>query len=130
MPNAGRKMWLCGDIFASREVNIVNNILNSSLNLLVNTEIANFAEADSDCRLVKGDALLWNGARVWRDLWDLSGSLDKWIKNGETWVNTTTSSKNSNTLITHVFPLASVDQSYALMSSSNCGKVAVVFTKT
>lgn len=30
-------------------------------------------------------------------------------------------------LITHRFPLAQVDQAYALMDSGNCGKVAVVF---
>jgi hypothetical protein len=31
--------------------------------------------ADKDCRLVKGQVFLWEGARGWEDLWDLDGRI-------------------------------------------------------
>jgi len=38
-------------------------------------DMAEIAKVDCDCRLIKGQVFLWNGARDWRDLWDLDGTI-------------------------------------------------------
>ena len=35
---------------------------------------------DRNCRLVKGQVFLWEGATDWEDLWDIDGSRDTWQK--------------------------------------------------
>jgi len=37
---------------------------------LTDTEMAKIAAADKNCRLIKGQVFLWEGANDWRDLWD------------------------------------------------------------
>ncbi len=56
--------------FASRRENIINNLSSVSGDLLTDDEMQSIAKADENCRLVKGQVFLWEGATDWRDLWD------------------------------------------------------------
>jgi hypothetical protein len=36
------------------------------------------AKIDKNCRLIKGQVFLWEGAKGWEDLWDLDGEIAGW----------------------------------------------------
>ena len=38
-------------------------------------EMKEIASAESNCRLIKGQVFLWDGAKDWTDLWDMGGSI-------------------------------------------------------
>ena len=38
-------------------------------------EMNQLGQCDRNCRLIKGQVFLWDGARDWTDLWDLDGSI-------------------------------------------------------
>jgi len=38
-------------------------------------EMARIAAIDRNCRLIKGQVFLWEGARDWEDLWDVDGNI-------------------------------------------------------
>lgn len=38
-------------------------------------EMAQIATIDKNCRLIKGQVFLWEGARSWEDLWDIDGRI-------------------------------------------------------
>ena len=40
-------------------------------------EMEMIAKADKNCRLIKGQVFLWEGAKDWTDLWDLDGTIIK-----------------------------------------------------
>lgn len=40
-------------------------------------EMEAIREDDKNCRLVKGQVFLWEGARGWEDLWDIDGTIVK-----------------------------------------------------
>jgi alcohol dehydrogenase (NADP+) len=42
---------------------------------LTDAEMAEIAGIDKNCRLIKGQVFLWEGARDWEDLWDLDGEI-------------------------------------------------------
>jgi alcohol dehydrogenase (NADP+) len=42
---------------------------------LTTWEMKEIARIDKNCRLVKGQVFLWEGARSWEDLWDLDGRI-------------------------------------------------------
>ncbi len=42
---------------------------------LTDAEMAALGGIDKDCRLVKGQVFLWQGAKSWEDLWDLDGKI-------------------------------------------------------
>ena len=42
---------------------------------LTAAEMAEIAGINKDCRLIKGQVFLWEGARSWEDLWDLDGEI-------------------------------------------------------
>jgi alcohol dehydrogenase (NADP+) len=42
---------------------------------LTAAEMAEIAGIDRNCRLIKGQVFLWEGARSWEDLWDLDGEI-------------------------------------------------------
>ena len=48
--------------------------------------MARIALADRNCRLVKGQVFLWQGADDWRELWDLDGHLAHWIYDENRWI--------------------------------------------
>ncbi|MFN8531385.1 MAG: aldo/keto reductase [Anaerolineae bacterium] len=42
---------------------------------LTEAEMRAIAAIDKNCRLIKGQVFLWEGARGWEDLWDLDGTI-------------------------------------------------------
>lgn len=45
---------------------------------LTEEEMEKIRKADKNCRLVKGQVFLWEGARSWEDLWDMDGEIKGW----------------------------------------------------
>lgn len=72
--------------FASREINIIKNLMVQNKIVLSREEMETISKLDCDNRLVKGHVFLWNGATDWHDLWDEGEKLVKWIKLGERFV--------------------------------------------
>ena len=35
------------------------------------------SKIDKNCRLIKGQVFLWEGANSWEDLWDLDGAISQ-----------------------------------------------------
>jgi len=56
--------------FSITEKNYAANLKCISESPLTDTEMESIARADKDCRLVKGQVFLWEGANSWIDLWD------------------------------------------------------------
>ena len=52
---------------------IISNLRCLSGEPLTNEEMRQIAAIDKNCRLIKGQVFLWEGARGWEDLWDLDG---------------------------------------------------------
>jgi diketogulonate reductase-like aldo/keto reductase len=44
---------------------------------LSDEEMTALSKIDKNCRLVKGQVFLWQGAKGWEDLWDLDGTITK-----------------------------------------------------
>ena len=44
---------------------------------LTEQEMEALKSVDCNCRLVKGQVFLWEGAKGWEDLWDLDGVITK-----------------------------------------------------
>ena len=44
--------------------------------LLTDAEMAALSKIDKQCRLIKGQVFLWEGAEGWEDLWDLDGTVN------------------------------------------------------
>ncbi len=44
---------------------------------LTEKEMQEIAGIDKNCRLIKGQVFLWEGASGWEDLWDLEGAIVK-----------------------------------------------------
>ena len=44
---------------------------------MTGSEMKKLEGADKDCRLIKGQVFLWDGATEWTDLWDLNGGIKK-----------------------------------------------------
>jgi alcohol dehydrogenase (NADP+) len=42
---------------------------------LTQAEMQAIAGIDKQCRLIKGQVFLWEGARGWEDLWDPNGTI-------------------------------------------------------
>lgn len=61
----------------------VNNY-KANLDLTFNTkpltseELSKIKKADKNCRLIKGQVFLWEGAKDWHDLWDENGVIIGW----------------------------------------------------
>jgi alcohol dehydrogenase (NADP+) len=44
---------------------------------LTDEEMKELAQADKNCRLIKGQVFLWDGSKDWTDLWDINGEITK-----------------------------------------------------
>ncbi|MCL1941812.1 MAG: aldo/keto reductase, partial [Synergistaceae bacterium] len=55
--------------FSGSEKNILAN-LRSGTEALTGEEMAALEKAERNCRLVKGQVFLWQGAKSWKELWD------------------------------------------------------------
>jgi alcohol dehydrogenase (NADP+) len=61
--------------FSVHEKNYAANLHCVTGDPLTPGEMASIMKADKNCRLVKGQVFLWNGARNWEDLWDPDGTI-------------------------------------------------------
>lgn len=56
---------------------ITSNIEGALSNPLTSEEMEAISKIDKQCRLIKGQVFLWEGANGWEDLWDLEGKIAK-----------------------------------------------------
>ena len=64
--------------FSVNETNYKANLRCVSEAPLTEDEMKKIAEADRNCRLVKGQVFLWEGASDWKALWDEDGVIAGW----------------------------------------------------
>ncbi len=53
----------------------LSNLQGAVTEPLTDAEMKEIAGIDKNCRLIKGQVFLWEGARGWEDLWDLDGEI-------------------------------------------------------
>jgi alcohol dehydrogenase (NADP+) len=53
----------------------LSNLEATIIDPLTDEEMAKIAGIDKNCRLIKGQVFLWEGAESWEDLWDLDGVI-------------------------------------------------------
>ncbi len=63
--------------FSVHEFNYASNLRCITENPLTDAEMEILKVADKNCRLIKGQVFLWEGAKRWEDLWDLDGKITK-----------------------------------------------------
>lgn len=61
--------------FSVHESHYVANLRCVTEDPLSDAEMAAITAADKNCRLIKGQVFLWEGACGWEDLWDLDGTI-------------------------------------------------------
>ncbi|MDR3334425.1 MAG: aldo/keto reductase [Treponema sp.] len=61
--------------FSVHEKNYAANLHSVTEYPLGPAEMASITMADKNCRLVKGQVFLWEGAKGWEDLWDIDGNI-------------------------------------------------------
>lgn len=59
--------------FSVHEEKYISNLKCVTEDPLTPDEMAAIGKADKNCRLIKGQVFLWEGAKGWEDLWDLDG---------------------------------------------------------
>ncbi len=63
--------------FSVYENEYESNLKATTEDPLTEEEMAKISAADANCRLIKGQVFLWEGANDWQDLWDINGSITK-----------------------------------------------------
>lgn len=63
--------------FSIRRENYMSNIAGVVNDPLSEEEMAEIAKIDKNCRLIKGQVFLWEGAKSWEDLWDMNGEITR-----------------------------------------------------
>jgi alcohol dehydrogenase (NADP+) len=63
--------------FSIYENEYISNLRSTTEDPLTDTEMAILKRVDKNCRLIKGQVFLWEGAKGWEDLWDLDGTITK-----------------------------------------------------
>jgi alcohol dehydrogenase (NADP+) len=61
--------------FSIHENKYVSNLRCVTEDPLTDAEMAELKSIDKNCRLIKGQVFLWEGANSWKDLWDLDGPI-------------------------------------------------------
>ncbi|MDR1893052.1 MAG: aldo/keto reductase [Oscillospiraceae bacterium] len=61
--------------FSIHEDEYVSNLRAAAEDPLTDDEMAVIAALDRNCRFIKGHVFLWEGAKDWRDLWDVDGVI-------------------------------------------------------
>jgi len=59
--------------FSIHRHNYLSNLRAAVSDPLTDAEMQEIMSIDKNCRLIKGQVLLWEGAKSWEDLWDLNG---------------------------------------------------------
>ena len=63
--------------FSVKEPQYLSNLRCTIEDPLSEEEMEAIRRADQNCRLIKGQVFLWEGADDWRALWDINGSITK-----------------------------------------------------
>jgi len=63
--------------FAVDEKFYISNLRCVTEDPLSAAEMESLKKADCNCRLIKGQVFLWEGAAGWEDLWDIDGTITK-----------------------------------------------------
>ncbi|MDR0947980.1 MAG: aldo/keto reductase [Lachnospiraceae bacterium] len=63
--------------FSIRETNYESNLRAAVTDPLTDAEMETLTAIDRNCRLIKGQVFLWQGAKDWHDLWDEDGVITK-----------------------------------------------------
>ena len=61
--------------FSVRENEFRSNLECSIIDPLTEEEMEAIKNLNKNCRLIKGQVFLWEGANTWEDLWDLDGTI-------------------------------------------------------
>ena len=61
--------------FSVKEPQYISNLQCAACDPLTDTEKGTNRQDDKNCRLVKGQVFLWEGATSWEDLWDVDGQI-------------------------------------------------------
>lgn len=61
--------------FSVYEAEYVSNLRSTVEDPLTDLEMAAITADDRNCRLIKGQVFLWEGAKGWEDLWDIDGTI-------------------------------------------------------
>ncbi len=64
--------------FTVHEANYTANLRSVTQDPLSDEEMRAIAQSDRNCRLIKGQVFLWEGAKDWTALWDLDGNITGW----------------------------------------------------
>lgn len=62
---------------STKASHLLSNLKSIQEDPLSEEELKRLNTIDKDCRLIKGQVFLWKGAKDWRDLWDLDGTITK-----------------------------------------------------
>ena len=63
--------------FSTNKNHILSNLLCSTIDPLTHEEMKAIEGIDRNCRLIKGQVFLWEGAKDWTDLWDINGVIEE-----------------------------------------------------
>jgi alcohol dehydrogenase (NADP+) len=63
--------------FSIHENEYVSNLKCTVVDPLTDAEMAKLKTVERNCRLIKGQVFLWEGAKDWHDLWDEDGFIVK-----------------------------------------------------
>lgn len=61
--------------FSVTPAKILGNLKAAAMPNISDEEMLQLAAIDKNCRLIKGQVFLWEGAKGWEDLWDLDGQI-------------------------------------------------------
>lgn len=61
--------------FSVKEQQYISNLKSAAEDPLTPEEIEAIRLDDRNCRLIKGQVFLWEGAKGWEDLWDMDGTI-------------------------------------------------------
>lgn len=61
--------------FSVKEPQYISNLKCTTQDPLTEEEMRRIEKADKNCRLIKGQVFLWEGASGWEDLWDINGVI-------------------------------------------------------
>lgn len=61
--------------FSVKESQYISNLKCTTEDPLTEEEMEAISREDKNCRLIKGQVFLWEGANSWEDLWDINGVI-------------------------------------------------------
>lgn len=61
--------------FSVQRKNYLSNIQSTLMEPLTEDDMKEIEGIDKNCRLIKGQVFLWEGAKDWTDLWDIDGTI-------------------------------------------------------